>query len=322
MNRRKFLVGCLCACPTAAFAQEVTVGGKSYPSRKAFVARGLRCGTPVPSAYERGYATRSIRGLRAARYAADDPFTVPVRCNVIHDGNDGKLATGQVEEQVVVLNRAFTPTRIGFNLIDLRFHNKPDWFNMGWGSDVERQMKAGLGRQQARSLNLYILAPRNGFLGWATFPWNFREAPTMDGVVLAHGSMPGSKGDTYNLGMTAVHEVGHWLGLMHTFEGGCADPGDSVDDTPAEEGADDCDVGRDTCPALPGNDPVQNYMNYTPDACMTGFSQGQVRRMRDLTLLHRRDLLESGPAIAMRGAAKGKPKWDPSVLRQILAEAQ
>jgi hypothetical protein len=84
----------------------------------------------------------------------------------------------------------------------------------------------------------------------------------------------------YNLGYNTVHEIGHWLGLYHTFEGGCTTSNDLVSDTPAERYASvGCPTSRNTCPTLPGIDPVTNYMDYSDDACMAGFSSGQRSRM-------------------------------------------
>jgi hypothetical protein len=130
----------------------------------------------------------------------------------------------------------------------------------------------------AGALNIYS-GTAGANLGWATWPWMQKEHPELDGIVIDFDSMPGGNIEGFNLGHTATHEAGHWVGLYHTFQGGCSNSGDGVEDTPREfVPTSGCPEGKDTCTRHEGVDPIHNYMDYSTDPCYSEFSQGQVDR--------------------------------------------
>lgn len=153
----------------------------------------------------------------------------------------------------------------------------------------EEQAKTALRTGGADTLNIYTANVGGGLSGFASWPWDYADAPSMDGIVLLYSTLPGGSAAPYNLGTTAVHMTGHWMGLFHTFEGGCNKTGDFVDDTPAQRTpAFGCPTAQDSCPRDPGLDPIHNYMDYADDACQTSFTAGQGTRMNRVFDTYRR----------------------------------
>jgi hypothetical protein len=194
-----------------------------------------------------------------------------------------------------LLNRTYAPASIEFKIADVNLHENQSWFTHEPGSDAEIEMKTTLGTDTAGSLNMYTAEPGGGLLGYATFPWWYADTPQLDGVVIHHASLPDASRAQpwpYDLGMTAVHEVGHWAGLYHTFQGGCDAPGDDVVDTAYEQNAaTGCPLRQPSaCPGETRFDPVENYMDYSDDACMKQFTPLQYQRIKDMVGYYRYQL--------------------------------
>jgi hypothetical protein len=254
------------------------------------LSSGRRCATRSPNAQEADAAR-----LAASRRAGDPARSVgsvriPVAFHVINSGTgrgEGDINDAMIRKQMDVLNAGFAGTPFGFDLVSVDRTTNAAWYTMMPGSKEEKAAKSALRVGGANTLNIYTANPGGGLLGWATFPWSYKARSSDDGIVLLWASLPGGGAVPYDDGDTATHEVGHWLGLFHTFQGGCSNKGDDVDDTPSEKSpAFDCPVGRDTC-ATPGVDPIHNFMDYTTDACMFEFSAGQSSRMDAMALEHR-----------------------------------
>jgi hypothetical protein len=168
-------------------------------------------------------------------------------------------------KQLAAMNERFAP--YGFTFTQAG----SDWtVNAGWARDSsELTMKRSLRKGTYADLNMYFLPSMGSTLGYAYLPKSVSSGSSdfyYDGVTIASGTVPGGNLDRFNLGLTAVHEAGHWLGLYHTFQGGCSPPGDYIDDTPAQASpSSGCPVGRNSCPNSPGDDPIHNYMDYSDE---------------------------------------------------------
>ncbi len=258
-----------------------TFGGVEYVSQAAFIESGRRCGTRI----DPDEAARQEQLFRAAEAMAGTQVTggtINVYVHVIRKGTgiaNGDVPDSQINSQIDVLNNAYAPTGWSFILVSTDRTTNGTWYIMSPGTTAETQAKNALRKGTADDLNLYTANPGGGLLGWATFPSSYASNPKNDGVVVLFSSLPGGTAAPYNEGDTATHEVGHWMGLYHTFQGACLPPGDSVTDTPRERSAAfGCPLGRNTCPQA-GRDPVRDFMDYTDDSCMMGFTAGQDARM-------------------------------------------
>ncbi|MDL4776209.1 MULTISPECIES: zinc metalloprotease [Thermomonosporaceae] len=235
-----------------------------------------------------GTGDRSSGPGTARRHA---PATVPVYFHVLHDGAKGDVDKATIDRQISVLNSTYggsgSGAETGFSFT-LREVDRTS--NAAWYSDPQRYetaFKPKLRKGDATTLNLYSADLGKDLLGWSTFPWKYRSQPKLDGVIVHEGSLPGGSAEHFNLGYSGTHEVGHWLGLYHTFQDGCSAQGDRVADTPPErDPTSGCPEGKDTCTGG-GTDPIHNYMDYGWDSCMTEFTAGQATRMNEAWTAYR-----------------------------------
>ncbi|HKZ03825.1 MAG TPA: zinc metalloprotease, partial [Pyrinomonadaceae bacterium] len=194
--------------------------------------QGRSCGTAAPGPARIAEIEGSFQRFKQSRggkKVASGTATIRVYFHVISEGSgieNGDVPDHMLRAQIRVLNDSFggltggSDTPFRFELAGITRTTDSDWFNMGILSIQERQAKAALRQGGADVLNIYT-TNGGGYLGWATFPSSYKSQPSQDGVVILYSSLPGGSLFPYNEGDTATHEVGHWLGLYHTFQNGC-----------------------------------------------------------------------------------------------------
>ena len=238
------------------------------------VSRRIDCATPS-STEEQILQTRQIveNWLSDNRDRPEEQVHILVAFHVLYasDGT-GNISNEAIYDQFEWLNLAYEPHNIYFTVDTINRVENDEWFNNWYGQDSW----AGMSQLaidpyhylNAYSANLWIDGINAN--GWAYLGQYYEASDYRQSISLAYQIVQYGHD-------TATHEVGHHLGLSHTFQDNCSAINDGVDDTPAMhyDGTYSCNEMQDTCPDDEGFDPVRNYMNYASQECRNNFSQGQ-----------------------------------------------
>jgi hypothetical protein len=300
----------------------------------AWRTSGRRCGTdesaradsPSRAAADCSYNSTTIRPEYNPANGAE--YDIPVVFHIIQKTNgEGALDDSFIHSQIDVLNEDFLAIagspgapgvggKIKFHLATRDPNGNPtsginrvtnNQYFADPGSGLS-PMKNALAWDTTKYFNIYT-NDANGALGYATFP-SQTAGDREDGVVLLHTSVGRNapQGGIYDQGRTATHEVGHYLGLFHTFQGGCGtgySAGDLLSDTPPQSQPQfDCPTGS-AANSCGGTADVHNYMNYTQDTCMFRFTTEQINRMRCSIASYRADLVAGTPGSTSGGSSGG-----------------
>lgn len=220
---------------------------------------------------------------------------IPIVYNVLYKTTAQNVSQAMLDAQTAVLNADFNATNADLNLVPSIFQSsvgnvgirfvqqavyrkkvtKTSWRT---NDDMKKTTKGGLNpTNPSQYLNIWVCNLSNGILGYAQFPGG---SSATDGVVLHFSTLPGGSAAPYNKGRTATHEVGHYLNLRHIW-GDATCGSDFVNDTPLHNTANyGCPSypHASTCTGKP-TEMTMNYMDYTDDACMYMFTEGQKSRI-------------------------------------------
>ncbi|MBU8871678.1 MAG: PKD domain-containing protein [Gemmatimonadales bacterium] len=288
-----------------------SAGDVDFKNEAGHFVSGQRCGTHTPTQQEMIQVEREIKDFMASGHFVPNKaiVTIPVAVHVVAmDDGSCDVSDAVINDQIQVLINAYAGTiNYTFELASIDRTYNTRWSTHRYGSSNERKMKEALAIDPATTLNIYLCNVGGGLLGYATFPYMYPEDSYMHGVVCLYSSVPGGTAVPYDEGDTATHEIGHFLGLYHTFQDGCTVPNDYCDDTPQEASpAYGCPEGRDTC-VDPGLDPIFNFMDYSDDSCMDHFTADQSARCDEQMALYRPTMAGAVTSNAPVAAFSGAP---------------
>ena len=226
---------------------------------------------------------------------------IPVVVNVLYKTTAQNISLTQIQSQITALNNDFKALNSDYNNTPSVFQsarsgnfgiefvletvNRKSTTKTSWSTNnaMKSTSQGGINATSPTTkLNLWVCNLGNGILGYAQFPGG---ASSTDGVVIDDNAFgtTGTVTSPYNKGRTATHEVGHWLNLRHIW-GDATCGTDNVTDTPQHNTANYGCPGYphySTCTGTPV-EMTMNYMDYTDDACMYMFTQGQKSRAMSL----------------------------------------
>lgn len=241
--------------------------------------------------------------------------------NTIGGARNGNISDEQIKSQIEVLNedyrrktntRGFNNNSIGtdmnieFYLADIDPNGNPsngivrkfvEKQSFDPFSDADQMELSNLSYWPSDCyLNIWTTTLSNNYLGFSQFPTAKLDGladpiedtditAKVDGVFIDFKFF-GKESQAitskyYKFGRTTTHEVGHWLGLIHTWgDEDCGD--DYVEDTPEAQGPNltvVCNEKFSSCSGFRTRNMIENYMDYTIDSCMNIFTIGQMERV-------------------------------------------
>ena len=277
---------------------------QAFHESRAFQEGAYRCATHehdmflrAQPGYSEGTRTADCTNSVTNIHPDYDPvvgrtMVIPLYFHVIYktDGT-GYVSRQRIDDQIAVLNDDFGgttfsgdsgfETTIQFELVAVDYVESNDWYTDA-GSRAPSEFKSSLAQSPQEQINIYTNdAGGGGVLGYATLPPG-TAGTTDDGVVMLHNTIGGRNNGygAFNQGRTLVHEVGHYLGLLHTFDRGvCSNTyttQDLVVDTPAQNAPDFGTLASNACGVTSA---IENFMNYSDDSAMYTFTEEQTNRM-------------------------------------------
>lgn len=235
-------------------------------------------------------ATSSV----ATTSARPEVVTIPVHFRFVTKGRKGRYPKTRAKALIAYANTvlagkhtAGAPTGFRLRLGGVRYVESRTWHAESPNYDEVFALTAKHRVAGAGTLTVFGPMTRDWdkeAYGYASFPWRYDESPDQDNMRLSDAVLDG--GDPAWGAKIFVHELGHWLGLRHTYAGGCKDPGDRVKDTPAHQ-APDVSSSDDTCPDQPGKDPLDNFMNTLWPDTPPQLTPGQTVRMQTMYARYR-----------------------------------